>query len=189
MASVITPTAYKLITGEEFALMDVPEYYELVRGRIVPMPPPNHGHGKVEFNIAGPVFVFLQSNPLGHMAIGDSGVYTERDPDTVRGTDLNFTSNERLAKRDPSKAYLDVAPDWITEILSPSNTKTQVDDKLEEYFAIKVRTVWLVDPEERCVHVYRSLTDVKILHEADTITGEDVLPGFEIQVARFFENI
>ena len=188
MATVITPTAINLITGEEFARMDVPDYYELVRGRIVPMPPPNYTHGSVESNIHGHVFVFLQANPGGRLATGEVGLYTGRNPDTVRGADFTFTTLERLAKRDKSLAYLDVAPDWITEVLSPSNTDVYIQDKLAEYFNIGVRMVWLVDPEARCVHVYRSLTDVRTFQEKDTITGEDVLPGFSIQVAKFFEN-
>jgi Uma2 family endonuclease len=189
MATVTTPPVTRLLTGEEFALTDVPDYYELVRGRIVPMPPPNFDHGRVEMNIAGPVFIFLQTHPLGQLVVGESGIYTERDPDTVRGVDLYFISNERLAKRDKTKGYLTVAPDWITEVLSPSNRPGYVDEKLIEYFAIAVRIVWVVDPEERCVYVYRSLTDIRTFKEGDMITGEDVLPGFEMLVAKIFENL
>jgi Uma2 family endonuclease len=187
MATVVTPAG--LITGEEFARTDVPDYFELVRGRIVPMPPPTHGHGRVEFNIAGPVYVYLQAHPLGTVAVGEAGIYTERDPDTVRGVDFYFITHERLAKRDKSKGYLTVAPDWITEVLSPSNTEALVKEKLEEYFAINVRMVWLADADAKCVHVYRSLTDIHTFHENDTITGEDVLPGFTLAVAKIFENL
>ena len=189
MVAVLGSTGIKLITGEEFSRMDVPDHYELVRGRILPIPPPSHGHGRVEFNIAGPVYVFLQSNRLGTMAIGESGLYTGRNPDTVRGTDLTYVSNERLALRDRSLAYLDVAPDWITEVLSPSNTEAYIQEKLSEYFNIQVRMVWLVDLEARCVQVYRSLTEVRTFLEKDIITGEDVLPGFSMPVVKIFENL
>lgn len=189
MATAITPTATELMTGEEFALTDVPNYYELVRGRIVSMRPPNLNHGTVEINIGGHVFMFLQIHKFGRLVGGDSGVYTGRDPDTVRGADLYYVSNERLAKRDMTKAYLTVAPDWITEVLSPSNTKADMQEKLAEYFNINIRMVWLVDPERRCVHVYRSLTDTRTFYEGDTITGEEVLPDFTLQVAKIFENL
>jgi Uma2 family endonuclease len=189
MATVITPTANQLITGEEFALMDVPDHYELVRGRIVPMPPPNYDHGSVEAIICGEVYIFLKTHKFGRLCAGETGVYTARNPDTVRGTDMMYITNERLALRDTSLRYLNVAPDWITEVLSPSNTKAEVDEKLEEYFAINVRMVWLADPDARCVHVYRSLTDIRTLHESDTLSGEDVLPGFTLPVATIFENL
>lgn len=189
MASVITPAATELMSGEDFARTDVPDYYELVRGRIVPMPPPNMNYGLIEMNIGGQIYMFLQSHPFGRLVGGDSGVYTSRAPDTVRGADLYYITKERLAKRDPSKAYLDVAPDWITEVLSPSNTEAYIQEKLAEYFDIGVRMVWLVDPEARVVQVYRSLSDVRTFRESDVITGEDVLPGFSVQVARFFENL
>ena len=189
MPTVITPTANQLLTGEEFALTDVPDSYELVRGRIVPMPPPNLNHGVVESNLHGPVYVYLQTHPLGRLVIGESGIYTERDPDTVRGVDLYFISHERLARRDKTKNYLTVAPDWITEVKSPSNTEAYIQEKLAEYFAINVRMVWLVDPEERCIQLYRSMTDIRMFNDGDTITGEDVLPGFTLPVAKIFENL
>lgn len=189
MATVPPPIASKLITGEEFALMDIPYPCELVRGRIVRMPPPNYDHSSIELNVGAPLHAFVQTHHLGRLGIGDGGLYTKRNPDTVRGADLTFTTHERLAQRDTTKAYLDVAPDLVAEVLSPSNTVALVKEKLEEYFAINVRIVWLVDPEARCVHVYRSMTDIRTFQENDTITGEDVLPGFEIQVAKFFENL
>ena len=71
----------------------------------------------------------------------------------------------------------------------PSNTDVYIQEKLEEYFAINVRMVWLVAPEARCVHVYRSLTDIRTFKETDTLTGGDVLPGFEMPVAKIFENL
>ncbi len=152
------------------------------------MPPPSFDHGGVESNIHGAAFIFLQAHDLGILRVGESGLYTRRDPDTVRGVDLYFISHERLAKRDRKLVYLDVAPDWITEVLSPSNRDIHVQEKITEYFAINVRMVWLVDPDERCVHVYRSLTQIRTFHENDIVTGEDVLPGFEIQVAKIFET-
>jgi Uma2 family endonuclease len=190
VSTVAIPTANQAITGEEFALMEDPDSYELVLGRIVFMaPPPGSDHGGVESNLHGHVFVYLQRHRTGVLRVGESGIYTSRDPDTVRGVDLYFISHERFAQRDRTLKYLDVAPDWITEVLSPSNAEAHVKEKLAEYFAIHVRMVWLIDPVERCVHVYRSLTDVQIFLENDSVGGEDVLPGFTIQVAKLFENL
>jgi Uma2 family endonuclease len=63
-----------------------------------------------------------------------------------------------------------------------------VTQKLREYFAIGMRLVWLVDPQARVVSVYRSLSDVRELKESDRLTGDGVLPGFEISVAEIFEE-
>lgn len=60
--------------------------------------------------------------------------------------------------------------------------------KLREYFAIGVRLVWVVDPDARLIYAYRSLTDVREFTEADTLTGDDVLPGFAAPVAHLFED-
>jgi Uma2 family endonuclease len=60
-------------------------------------------------------------------------------------------------------------------------------DKLREYFTRGVRMVWIVDPEDQTVTVYRSPDEGRLLHESTTLTGEDVIPAFSCPVAAFFE--
>jgi Uma2 family endonuclease len=73
------------------------------------------------------------------------------------------------------------------EILSPNDSMPDVMQKLREYFAIGVLLVWLIDPLSRSVLVYRSLTNIRELTANDELTGEEVLPGFAVQVAQLFE--
>ena len=61
-------------------------------------------------------------------------------------------------------------------------------DKLEEYFAIGVHRVWIVEPETRAVLVYRSVTEMNRLGEGDVISGEGVLEGFSLPVSELFEE-
>jgi Uma2 family endonuclease len=79
-----------------------------------------------------------------------------------------------------------MAPDLCVEVLSPSNRMARIREKLAEYFQRGVRMVWIADPEDRTVAVYRSPEEGRILHETATLTGEDVLPGFSCQVADLF---
>ena len=87
-----------------------------------------------------------------------------------------------------AEGYLDVAPELIAEIVSPNDRWTDINQKLEEYFAIGVLTVWIVDPEERRVYVYRSPTQFEKLGPAEVILSEDLLPGLRIPVGDLFED-
>ncbi len=176
----------KLITGEELLRMGDIGRAELVRGRIVRMSPTGHPHGFVECNAGYLLGDFVRRHKLpGRVLVGEVGIYTARNPDTVRGADVAFISNERLAQAQP-QGYLDVAPELVVEVLSPDDRWSEVMEKLAEYFAIGVAMVWVVDPRRQQVYTYRSLTDVTILDNEEGVTGGEVLPGFRVPAAEFF---
>ena len=117
--------------------------------------------------------------------MGNTGVFTENDPDTVLAPDLAYWSRERLAEM--PERFVEVAPDLAVEVVSPSDSQSYVHRKVLHYLDHGVRLVWVVDPKTRTVTVYRSRRDVCILGDQDEITGGDVLPGFSCGVAEFFE--
>lgn len=181
--------AEKLITAEEFIEMPDPRdgsKQELIRGVVVAMPPPGFNHGVCQLRVGGLMDHHARTNQQGRVTV-ESGVITERDPDTVRGPDVSFWSKERLPFHLKPKGYPDVAPDLCVEVLSPFKKLRLLLQKLKEYFERGVRMVWIIDPEERTVTVYRSATEGKILHESATLSGEDVLPGFSCRVADLFD--
>ena len=187
MVVELAPTETKLITGKELAAMGDIEPCELIEGRVVPMSPTGDEHGKIEANIGAELLVFVRSRKLGQVRVGEVGIYTRRNPDTVRAADVLFVSNERYAQQ-TSPGYLEVAPDLVVEILSPNDRWTEVTQKLREYFAIGVRLVWVADPQTRSVHAYRALTNVRAFTEKDDLPGDDVLPGFSVKVTQLFEE-
>lgn len=180
-----SPSQVRLITGEELLGMENLGPCELVKGRIVPMPPAAFDHGEIEVNIGTEIRAFVKANKIGRVSGGEAGIYTHRNPDTVRGADVLFISNERLKQR-TSAAFLEVAPDLVVEILSPSNTMSEMLQKIREYFAIGVRLIWVVDPVPQCVYAYRSLTDVRQFTAEEHLPGDDVLPSFSLPVAKIF---
>jgi Uma2 family endonuclease len=181
------PTEIALISGEAFAVLADLGLCELVAGRIVPVTPPGFDHGEIEFNIGAEIRAFVRANNLGRVSGGEAGIYTSRNPDTVRGADVIFISHERYAQR-TTQTFLDVALDLVVEVLSPNNAWSEIMQKLREYFAIGVRLIWLVDPQVRSVFAYRSLTDVREFSADDELPGDDVLPGFTISVASLFTS-
>lgn len=186
----MTTTAVKLITAAEFARMpDPPDdgKQELVRGVIVTMLPPGFRHGACQSNVAFLLQTYARSNRNGRVTV-ESGLQTEFDPDTVRGPDVAFWGIERLPLDRTPEVYPDVAADLCVEILSPSDTPRGMQEKVREYLKRGVRLVWVVDPEARTATIYRQPGDGHLLWDDATLTGEDVLPGFQCRVAEFFES-
>jgi Uma2 family endonuclease len=180
----MTTATQKLITAEEFARMPDPpdgSQQELVQGVIVTMPPPGFRHGLCCSKIDRRLGVFVETNRLGYLCCNDTGFISERDPDTVRGPDLSFWTKERLPT--PPEGYPDVSPDLVVEVVSPSDHFSRLQKKLTHYLEKGVRLVWVVDPEDRSLTVYRPDRPMKLLGDKDTISGEEVVPGFSCPVA------
>lgn len=174
-----------LITGEDLLEMGDIGPYELIEGRIIKMSPVKMPHGKYEMRLARYLGNFIEEHQLGEVNGGEVGIYTHRDPDTIRAADILFISHARLTQATPG-GFLDVAPELVVEILSPSDRWSEVRKKLREYFEIGVIVVLILEPEEQIITVYRSLTEVAEFAIQDTLTLEDVLPGFALRLADLF---
>lgn len=177
-----------LLTGEDLLALGDIGPCELVEGRLVTMIPTAELHGGYENNIAFHVTRFVREHKLGHVRVGEVGIYTRRNPDTVRGADVIFISNERYAKRNQRGGYLEVAPELIVEILSPADRWVEVTQKLREYFAIGVVVMLVIDPARRVAYAYRSLSQMREFTEADALVLEDILPGFAVPMAELFAD-
>jgi len=175
------------ISGEElFALGDIGPC-ELIEGEIIKMSPTGEKHSNIEAVLGASLVAFVRHHKLGRVGVGEAGIYIRRNPDTVRGADITFVSYARLEKRGKT-GFMDVAPDLVVEILSPDDRWNAVMRKLEEYLGIGVRLVWLVDPETESVFAYRSVTDVRRFEKSETLTADDILPGFAVPVAELFSE-
>lgn len=178
-----TITTKELLTAEEFFRTPNPPggvQQELVRGEIITMPPPGALHGVTQIKVGRRIGAFIDDGPGGTLT-SDSGFVTERDPDSVRGPDIAYWSKDRL--KEVPVGYIEIAPDMLVEVLSPSNTSKQIRTKLKEYFAKGVRLVWVIAPEDRTLTIYRMADEGRVLHETATVTGEEILPGFTCRVS------
>lgn len=175
-----------LVSAAELLAMDELGAAELIDGRIVEMAPTGEEHGAIEFELGRRLANFVRERDLGRVLGGEAGIFIRRDPDRVRAADIAFISKARASER-PSRAYLEQAPELVVEILSPSDSWEGVRRKLEDYFSIAVERVWVVEPENRAVLVYRSPTEFNLLRAGDLLRGEGALEGFELPVEAVFE--
>ena len=185
MKTTTAPFADKILTGEEFALIPGLGRCELIAGKIVTMSPANWKHGDFVSEIAWHLRSFVKKHESGKVLTGKVGIYVRRDPDHIRGADVVFISSERIAQI-TSESYLDVGPELVVKVISPGNTWQEMREKIDEYFAIGVEWVWLVEPERRAVVVYDSPTQMTTLNEHDTLKGKGVLTGFSLSLAELF---
>ncbi len=169
------------ITLQEFLTNDY-ESYEYVNGELVPMSNPTLEHGEVSSNLVFLLGTYIRQHQLGRIYTAET---TFQIGESGRKPDVAFVSQERLPEN--RRQTSPVPPDLAIEVVSPSDKTYDVQDKVLEYLNAGTRMVWVIEPVLRTVTVYRSPGDIKTLTINDTLTGEDVIEGFQCSVAAIFE--
>ena len=179
-------TARKLMTAEELMLLPDNGYrQELVRGKLIEMPPPGETHGVVLSRFGTAIGNYADSNDYG--TVGDNhGYRLESNPDTVRAPDVAWFGPGHPAET--TEGYPERAPDLVVEIKSPSDTPRIVADRAQMWLNFGSKEVWYGDPENTTVTRYHPGVDPQILRVDDVLDGGDLLPGFSVPVWRLFRR-
>jgi Uma2 family endonuclease len=185
MSAVATPP--KLLTAEEYAaLPDDGRITELVKGVIVEMPRPETDHGYVCSNFAFHLNLYVRQHDLGRVVTNDSGVVTERGPDTVRGPDVAFYSYDRVPRGPRPRGYWP-APELTVEVRSPSERTGRVLAKVGEYLSAGVRVVLVAWPEQTTVMAYSEEFFNRSFGAGEDLTLPELFPDFRVPVRSLFE--
>jgi Uma2 family endonuclease len=164
--------------------------YELVGGNLVDRHMGSESSA-IALKIGYLLLAFIQPKRLGHVFTTDCGYQCfPTDPGKVRKPDVSFVARGRLPNDQPPKGYVRLAPDLAVEVISPGDLASDIEDKVNEYLAAGVKLIWVVSPTGKTVRVHGpgappGRTDP--YSESETITGGDVLHGFECRVAEFFQ--
>lgn len=179
----------KLLTAEEFAAMpELGRFTELVKGEVIQVPPPGHNHGEVCFKVAFALGTHVVPRALGRITTNDSGVVTERDPDSVRGADVAYFSYERLPKHVKPRVYPEVAPELVFEVMSPDDVFRDVMAKVDEYLAAGVLLVYVIDMTREQAMLFQKGTLGTLFGRADELTFPGVLPDLRIPLGPLFQE-
>jgi Uma2 family endonuclease len=159
---------------------------ELVHGVLV-----EKAMGFLESSLAGVLIQllrnFLDQHRLGVVA-GEGGMI-RLSPNLVRIPDVSFVSRDQFPEgRVGCEPVPFLSPTLAVEVLSSSNTKAEMDQKLVDYFAAGSKLVWYLDPADRTVRVYTSPETFTTLDESQTLDGGNVLPGFRLPIREWFER-
>ena len=182
-----TTTEAKLLTAADLLRLDGEGVRgELIRGVLCETMPSGQEHGEIVMNLGVALGNFIKPRGLGRLVGSDSGVWLERDPDTVREPDVAYFSAERTPPGARVTGYSEVVPDLVVEVVSPSDSRREIHDKARMWLSHGVRLVWVVHPETRSVAVHQQDRDTVTLGEDDALDGLDVLPGFSCPVPAVF---
>ncbi len=178
-----------LMTAEEYWLLpDDGPPTELVRGRIVPMNMPTPRHGYFCGNVARILGAHTSRHDLGRIMTNDSGILTERDPDTVRGADVAYYSYERLPRGPMPEGYLNVLPELVVEVRSQTDRWAAVLEKVAEYLRAGVGVVCVLDPQTARAFVYSPSDEPRIFAADEELVFPQVFGDrFRVPVRHFFE--
>jgi Uma2 family endonuclease len=178
----------QLLTAEEYGeLPDNGQPTELVRGKVVPVNMPYPRHGEICAQIVYLLRVYLEPRSQGRVVGNDSGVVTERGPDSVRGPDVAYYSFRRIPPGPIPKGYLSVLPELVFEVRSYTDRWPPLLAKVAEFLSAGVSVVCVVDDATESVHVYTPDDPVRILPPDAELVLPDVLPDFRVPVRRLFE--
>jgi Uma2 family endonuclease len=182
-----TQTGTKLTYEEYLVTPETMIRCEVVDGEVI-VAGPNLYHQIVSGNINDPLRAFVRGNQLGRVVFAPFDVVVQRDPLRVRQPDLLFVSNERV---DILGERIEGGPDLVVEIIWPSNTRAEIDNRLADYASINVRECWLVYPQLHAAEVLRLENGEwrrVYIRGAGEFLESEVLPGLELDIADFFEG-
>lgn len=177
-----------LLTAEQFSRRPDPGYpEELAKGRVECLPIVGARHGQICAQVAILLGQFLHGRELGHLIINNSGVITERDPDTVRGPDIAYYSFERLPKGPVPASCGPEIPELVVEVRSPHDAWPKLLAKVAEYLDAGTTVVIVLDDDRKMAHVYAADGMTRLLSAGEELTLPEVFPDFRASVSRSFE--
>ena len=160
--------------------------YELVKGELRKMPPAGFEHGIRAAKIGRHLDVYVEQHQLGYVCGAETGFRISRNPDTVRAPDAAFVRQTSIEQQGIESGYWEGAPDLAVEVISPNDTDTEVSEKVEEWLTAGCPMVWVINPRQETVAVYRAAEEVIILSGDDVLEGGDVVEGFQCRVQQIF---
>ncbi|MCE9563108.1 MAG: Uma2 family endonuclease [Planctomycetes bacterium] len=162
---------------------------ELVRGQVVRYPMPGGPHGFITGNATAILHNFVREHKLGRVFTNDTFTKTrvKEASETLRGPDVAFVSYARMPKGPIPNGPIP-SPDLVVEVRSPSDRIPQLSAKATEYLDAGVTVVLVLDPETESLAVFRENEFPIRMHNGDELTLADVLPGFAVEVKKFFEE-
>ena len=188
MIATATPEKKIWTEAELAALPEDGFLHEVVDGELVLSPRNDFFHGDVCSELLTVLRTFVRTNRLGAVLDSSAGFWMKNR--NCRAPDISFVSRPGLTAlgfKRSTRRFFPGAPDLAVEILSPNNTRAEIDERLEDFFESGTRVAWIIDLEARRVEVCSSLTRRQLIGVGGFLEGEELLPGFRYPIAELFQ--
>jgi Uma2 family endonuclease len=173
-------------TPDDLLRMPSDERFELVDGQLV-RDEMSGIAAAVALRIGRRLGNIVEPQELGVAFTSDASYQCfAEEPDRVRRPDVSFIHRSRM-RPEYLQGHIPIAPDLAVEVVSPNDLFFDVRRKAGEYVRAGVRLVWVVNPEEREVQVFRGNGTYLLVQNGDSLDGEEVVPGFRCPLAEVFE--
>ena len=181
-------TTTKPLTADE--LLNMPDEgfrYELVSGELRKHDLNGHEQGRIAAKVAFALGTYLDHSELGGACVAGTGFKLGSDPDHIRAPGAAFVHRAKDEAARGTTGFFPGAPDVAVEVISASDSYTEVEEKVADWLGAGTLAATVVDPRRRTVKVHRSLMDAIVLTEEDTMAIEDIVPGWRIPVKDIFK--
>jgi Uma2 family endonuclease len=180
-------TRTKPVTIEEYEALGKDAPYELIRGVLYEVAATKYVHMLVAGRFVKHLLRYSDAHMPGEVLVGEGGFALEADPDSLIIPDVAFFRAERLPPEQAFRDWMRTPPDVAVEVKSPSNTRREIELKIEVYLAAGVPLVLVADTDHKTISAHQPDGRVRVYRIGEDLDGGDVLPGFRVPVAAFFE--
>lgn len=158
------------------------------KGEIIIMPPTGGETGKNNTELIGQFWLWNRTKKLG--VVFDSSTGYKLENTAIRSPDVSWLKIERwqLLTAQQRKKYLPIAPDFVLELISPSDNLKETRAKMQEYIDNGVRLGWLINPETQQIEIYKSGKEVEILKAPQTLSEPEILPDFILNLQTIWSD-
>ena len=163
--------------------------HEVVNGELVMSPKNNWYHGRICTRLIIAIGNFVTDHRLGAVLDSSTGFWMFNR--NCRAPDVSFVPKTRLESlgfKPSERRFFPGAPDLAIEILSPNNTRAEINERLKDFFASGTQIAWVIDPESEMVEVCHSPTQRRLVGSGAFLEGEHLLPGFQFPIADLFKD-
>ncbi|MBZ0320958.1 MAG: Uma2 family endonuclease [Anaerolineae bacterium] len=192
-----TPTIREGMSLDEFLELNAQQPFELINGERIPLMPTVYGHSEVIQIVFIALYMFIQARKLGKVEIETTFIVRDQDEaNWVKGSrvpDIMVYAGDQIEQfkathPDYRERPIPYVPDLVIEVVSPTDKIVELDTKIEAYLADGVRLIWVIYPHSRKAIIYApDAEQPRHLNINGILDGEDVLPGFQLPVAKIFE--
>ncbi|MBE9241676.1 Uma2 family endonuclease [Synechocystis salina] len=179
------------VTPEQFAQLAIANrdlrLERTATGVLIVNPPTGGETGKRNLNLAGQLSYWFEANDnLGEAF--DSSTGFELPNGANRSPDASWVARERWESltQEEREGFIPLCPDFVVELRSKTDSLKKLQEKMEEYVENGAKLGWLIDPQNKRVEIYRPGQAVEVLQNPDTLSGEEILPGFTLSLKRIF---